>query len=94
MHRHWFSNKEKTIILKLAGGLRRYGAKNVRRNVCRCVVRPGRRLDHRPARPCHRLQFLHVLQPHAGKLRGKFKDFFFCLFFLELRDFWTEKLGL
>lgn len=31
-------------------------------------MRLGRRADHFSARACHRLQFLHVLQPHAGSI--------------------------
>ena len=48
------------------GGLWRYGAKNLRRHVRGGIVRTGRRADDRPARPRHRFQLFHVLQPHAG----------------------------
>lgn len=37
-------------------------------DVCGCAVRLGRGADHLSARARHRLQFLHVLQPHAGPL--------------------------
>lgn len=63
---HFFDMQIKTQQYETTGGLRRYGTQNVRGNVCRCPLRFGWRVDHRPAGPCHRLQFLNVLQPHAG----------------------------
>ncbi len=62
----FFDMQIKTHQYETTGGLRRYGTQNVRGNVCRCSLRFGWRVDHRPAGPCHRLQFLNVLQPHAG----------------------------
>ena len=48
------------------GGVRRYGAQDVRRDVRRSPVRPGRSADHLPARTRHRFQLFHVLQSHTG----------------------------
>ena len=73
------------------GGVRGYGAQNLRRNVRRRSVRSGRRTHHCLARTCHRIQLCHVLQPYSGNLLSTilysfyFIFFFFFLFFLTLK---------
>ena len=62
----WLVNESIMSSRSFASNLHVFGVWQVHGHVGGCPLRPGRRVDDRPARSSHCLQFLHVLQSHAG----------------------------